>query len=294
MPCDDHHLRPAYPVDPATDAIAKPAVGPGEGRSAQSNWASSAARSTGAKLAKPATENRGGESTLGNLVAEVQRWATEKPESGSAQIAFMNPGGLRTDMLGTDPGDGAYPRTLTYEQAAVVQPFANTLVNMQLTGAQIKTVLEQQWQRDALNKVPTRTFLRLGVSEGFEYTYTQQTAPEYPLDDPKTADVDESQDSVQRHARHDHRHVAERRADRSGRDLLGDGELVPLDGRRQLPRARQRHGQARHRQGRPRRDGGLHGHLRRDDAAAGRLRAARGRGRVPGRARRRRTTRARR
>ncbi len=43
-----------------------------------------------AKLANGTTENRGGESTLGNQVAEVQRWATEKPESGSAQIAFMN------------------------------------------------------------------------------------------------------------------------------------------------------------------------------------------------------------
>ena len=29
-----------------------------------------------AKLANGTTENRGGESTLGNLVAEVQRWAT--------------------------------------------------------------------------------------------------------------------------------------------------------------------------------------------------------------------------
>ena len=47
-------------------------------------------------------ENRGGESTLGNLVAEVQRWATESRETGSAQIAFMNPGGLRADMVGTD------------------------------------------------------------------------------------------------------------------------------------------------------------------------------------------------
>ena len=47
-----------------------------------------------AKLADGTTENRGGESTLGNLVAEVQRWATDA-ESGSAQIAFMNPGGLR-------------------------------------------------------------------------------------------------------------------------------------------------------------------------------------------------------
>ena len=137
------------------------------------------------------TENRGGESALSNLVAEVQRWATEAPESGAAQIAFMNPGGLRQDMLGTDPGDGGYPRTLTYKQAAVVQPFANTLVNLQLTGAQIKTVLEEQWQRDAYNILPTRPFLRLGVSEGFEYTYTQQTVTEQTLDNPQTP-IDES------------------------------------------------------------------------------------------------------
>ena len=56
----------------------------------------------------------------------------------------MNPGGLRQDMVGTGTGD--YPRTLTYKQAADVQPFANTLVNMDLTGAQIKAALEQQWQ----------------------------------------------------------------------------------------------------------------------------------------------------
>ncbi len=116
-----------------------------------------------------AVENRGGESTLGNLVAEVQRWATETPEAGAAEIAFMNPGGLRADMVGT--GSGAFPRTLTYKQAAVVQPFANTLVNMDLTGANLKLALEQQWQRDGNGNVPTRAFLRLGVSEGFKYTY---------------------------------------------------------------------------------------------------------------------------
>ncbi|MGN6219333.1 MAG: 5'-nucleotidase C-terminal domain-containing protein [Microbacterium sp.] len=143
-----------------------------------------------AKLANGTTENRGGESTLGNLVAEVQRWATEKPESGSAQIAFMNPGGLRQDMVGSNAA--GYPATLTYQQAAVVQPFANTLVNMQLTGAQIKKVLEQQWQRDALNKVATRPFLRLGVSDGFTYTYSQKNVTEFQKDDPKTPDVDES------------------------------------------------------------------------------------------------------
>ena len=60
---------------------------------------------------------------------------------------------------------------MTYREAADVQPFANTLINMRMTGAQIKTVLEQQWQRDGAGKVPSRPFLRLGTSKGFEFTY---------------------------------------------------------------------------------------------------------------------------
>ncbi|GIM62573.1 hypothetical protein Pve01_77280 [Planomonospora venezuelensis] len=127
-----------------------------------------------AKLAN-GNENRGGESTLGNLVAEVQRWATGPESSGTAQIAFMNPGGLRADMLGNNAS--GYPAVLTYKQAAVVQPFANTLVTMDMTGAQIKTLLEQQWQRDGSGNVPSRPFLRLGTSEGFEFTY-DATRPE--------------------------------------------------------------------------------------------------------------------
>ncbi|HEY0645247.1 MAG TPA: bifunctional UDP-sugar hydrolase/5'-nucleotidase [Nocardioides sp.] len=122
-----------------------------------------------ARLASGA-DNRGGESTLGNLVAEVQRWATEKPESGAAQIAFMNPGGLRDDMRGNP---GGYPATLTYKQAANVQSFANTLVNMKLTGAAIKEVLEQQWQTNPGGPVPSRPFLRLGTSKGFFSTYDE-------------------------------------------------------------------------------------------------------------------------
>lgn len=107
-------------------------------------------------------ENRGGESTLNNLVAEVQRWSTD------TEIAFMNPGGLRADMLGTGTD---YPRTVTYKNAADVQPFANTLVKMGLKGSSIKKLLEQQWQRLPNGNVPSRPFLKLGVSDGFEYTY---------------------------------------------------------------------------------------------------------------------------
>lgn len=112
-------------------------------------------------------ENRGGESTLGNLVAEMQRWKT------GADIGFMNPGGLRADLLGLD----GTPREVTYRQAANAQPFANTLVTMDLTGAQVKELLEQQWQRDADGNIPSRPFLRLGTSQGFTSTY-DVTRPE--------------------------------------------------------------------------------------------------------------------
>ena len=117
-------------------------------------------------VAQSVVENRGGESTLGNLVAEIQRWKTD------ADIAFMNPGGLRADLL----GELGTPRVLTYRQAADVQPFANTLVTMDLTGAQIKTILEQQWQRDADGNIPSRPFLRLGTSRGFTSTYDPSRA----------------------------------------------------------------------------------------------------------------------
>jgi 5'-nucleotidase len=160
-----------YPADPEVAALVQAAVDAAEVLGAEplgeiagalnraQRWGTNQAGET------VLVENRGGESTLGNLVAEVQRWATETPEAGGAQIAFMNPGGLRANMTGT--GTGEFPRTLTYKQAAVVQPFANTLVNMQLTGEQIKTALEQQWQPDGAS----RPFLRLGVSEGLTYTY---------------------------------------------------------------------------------------------------------------------------
>ncbi|PVG82043.1 bifunctional metallophosphatase/5'-nucleotidase [Nocardioides gansuensis] len=156
-----------YPVDAETKAIVDAAKAKADELGAR-ELGKITAPFNRAQLAS-GTENRGGESTLGNLVAEVQRWATSTPEAGAAQIAFMNPGGLRADMVGN--AAAGYPATLTYKQAAVVQPFANTLVNMRLTGAQIKTVLEQQWQRDSKGEVPTRPFLRLGTSAGFSYTY---------------------------------------------------------------------------------------------------------------------------
>ncbi|MEJ7561280.1 MAG: 5'-nucleotidase C-terminal domain-containing protein, partial [Ilumatobacteraceae bacterium] len=158
-----------YPSDPATAQIVADAVAEAAVLGAEP-LGEIGGPFNRAKLANGTTENRGGESTLGNLVAEVQRWATASATTGSAQIAFMNPGGLRADLVGT-VADG-YPETVTFKQAANVQPFANTLVNMDLTGAQVKQALEQQWQPAG----SSRPFLRLGISEGFTYTYDPNAA----------------------------------------------------------------------------------------------------------------------
>ncbi|KQO10032.1 hypothetical protein ASF06_07370 [Agreia sp. Leaf244] len=123
-----------------------------------------------ATLTDVTKENRGGESTLGNEVADGQLWATR--DLGT-QLAFMNPGGLRTNInYAANPGSpGDVDGSVTYEEAATVQPFANTLFTQTLTGAQIKTVLEQQWQTGQ-----TRPFLKLGINSELTYTYDPAAA----------------------------------------------------------------------------------------------------------------------
>jgi len=51
-------------------------------------------------------------------------------------MAFMNPGGIRADL---DAGD------VTYNDLFTIQPFGNTMVNLNLTGALVKDILEQQF-----------------------------------------------------------------------------------------------------------------------------------------------------
>lgn len=116
------------------------------------------------------SENRGGESTIGNLIADAQLWGTRELNT---ELAFMNPGGIRTDLEyeGTAEPVTNEDGVVTFQEAAEVQPFANTLVTMDLTGAQVLEVLEQQWQpADA-----SRPFLKLGVA-GLTYEY-DPTAP---------------------------------------------------------------------------------------------------------------------
>ena len=75
-----------------------------------------------------------GESPLGNLIADAQLYATDDEQGAVA--AFMNPGGVRADL---DAGP------VTYAEAFTVQPFANNLVTLNLTGSQLYCLLEQQF-----------------------------------------------------------------------------------------------------------------------------------------------------
>jgi 5'-nucleotidase len=99
-------------------------------------------------------ENAAGESAMGNLIADAQR-----VRSG-AQFAFMNPGGIRA---GLDAGE------VTWGDLFVVQPFGNDLVSMDLTGAQVRALLEQQWAG--------QSFPRLLKTSGLWYRW--QACPGY-------------------------------------------------------------------------------------------------------------------
>jgi 2',3'-cyclic-nucleotide 2'-phosphodiesterase (5'-nucleotidase family) len=108
-------------------------------------------------------EDRGSESALGNFIADVQLDGTKDAGRGGAQIAFMNPGGLRTDLLYAPDG------VVTYSEAFSVQPFSNDVFTQTLTGAQVKQVLEEQWQPEGAS----RPKLHLGVSKGLTYRYVE-------------------------------------------------------------------------------------------------------------------------
>jgi 5'-nucleotidase len=106
--------------------------------------------------------NAAGESALGDVIADAQLAATAPTDFGGAVVAFMNPGGIRADVLAGD---------VTYGELFTVQPFGNTMTVKTMTGDMIRRLLEQQFDN------PTPGALRiLQVSAGFAYSY-DATAP---------------------------------------------------------------------------------------------------------------------
>lgn len=99
-----------------------------------------------------------GESAMGAIIADAMLEAARSQEPG-VQIAFMNPGGVRSDLPFKDGGQ------VTYGDIFAVQPFGNDLVAMTLTGSEIERVLREMYQANGNNI--------LQVSEGFTFTWRQ-------------------------------------------------------------------------------------------------------------------------
>lgn len=125
--------------------------------------------------------NTAGESALGDVIADAQLDATDDAGFGDAAVAFMNPGGIRADLPFSAPGkaDG----DVTYGEAFTTQPFGNSLVTMTLTGAQVHTLLEQQFTGCTVgypaDAPPAgQPFNRiLQVSNGFTYAWQEKGTP---------------------------------------------------------------------------------------------------------------------
>jgi 5'-nucleotidase len=88
-----------------------------------------------------------GEQPLGDVIADAQLATTQPAALGGAKIAFMNPGGIRANLLRSDisPGGEAVGE-VTYGEAFTVQPFGNSLVTKTMTGLAVRRLLQQQFR----------------------------------------------------------------------------------------------------------------------------------------------------
>jgi len=112
-----------------------------------------------------------GESSLGNLIADAQLEATVA--GGGAQIALMNPGGIRAVLTYPSSPAGEGDGVVTYGEAFAVQPFNNLMQVVTLTGAQLTTILEQQFTGGPNNQ-PFNKILQ--PSANLTYSYSASAA----------------------------------------------------------------------------------------------------------------------
>ncbi|MDR7279360.1 bifunctional metallophosphatase/5'-nucleotidase [Catenuloplanes atrovinosus] len=109
------------------------------------------------------------ESPLGDVIADAQLAYTQ---ANGAQIALMNPGGIRASLPYDSQTGGEAPGQITYGEAFTVQPFNNLVVTQTFTGAQLKNVLEQQFAGFG-GQTAQRV---LQVSAGFTYSFDATAA----------------------------------------------------------------------------------------------------------------------
>ena len=82
------------------------------------------------------TRDETAEGAMGDIMADFYFAGVPK-----ADFAITNPGGVRADLVFQNGG------VVTYGDLLTVAPFSNDLVTVDLTGAQIIRLLEQQWEK---------------------------------------------------------------------------------------------------------------------------------------------------
>ena len=95
------------------------------------------------------------DSPLARLVADAQLAATSAVDKGGADIAFINQGGVRAAF------EPAADGTVTFGQLYALQPFGNTLEVLELSGADLLALLEEQFregQDGGTMLIPSRGF----------------------------------------------------------------------------------------------------------------------------------------
>ncbi|WP_175954475.1 bifunctional UDP-sugar hydrolase/5'-nucleotidase [Schaalia sp. Marseille-Q2122] len=111
---------------------------------------------------KGATENRGTESEVGNLVADAFHKEITTKEGKPVDFGVTNAGGLRSDLK---QKGGA----VTVKDVFNLAPFSNYSAYREITGAQFKQALENQWTTQT--GANSRPLLRMATSSNVTYTY---------------------------------------------------------------------------------------------------------------------------
>ncbi|TWP51579.1 bifunctional metallophosphatase/5'-nucleotidase [Lentzea tibetensis] len=102
------------------------------------------------------------EMPVGYLIADSQLEATRV---NGAVAALMNPGGVRADLTFASSPAGEGNGVVTYGEAFTVQPFGNNLTTVTMSGALLKSALEQQWG-------PGARQIMLQPSAGLTYSWS--------------------------------------------------------------------------------------------------------------------------
>jgi 5'-nucleotidase len=106
------------------------------------------------------------ESPLGDVIADAQLASTSRSDFGNAVVAFMNPGGIRADLIYNNNLAGEAPGQITFSEIFTVQPFSNVMNVKTMTGDAIYRLLEQQFTVAGPGAIRL-----LQVSNGFTYSY---------------------------------------------------------------------------------------------------------------------------